>query len=108
MRASDALLVPLAADAALAKSIPIKLYDCCAIGRPVIVAAPGEPRAIAEREGIALTVPPEDPEALAGAVRALRDDAAKGAELAAAGRRFAAEHLRERGVERLEELLRAK
>src|SRR5204862_4011710 len=43
MRAADALLVPLAAKPELAKFVPSKLFDCCAIGRPVIVAAAGEP-----------------------------------------------------------------
>ncbi|MGI8462503.1 MAG: glycosyltransferase family 4 protein [Solirubrobacterales bacterium] len=105
MRASDALLVPLADEPALGRSIPIKLYDCCAIGRPVVVAAPGEPRRVAEAAGAALTIAPGDPGALAEAVRRLRDDPAMASELSASARRFAAEHLRERGVERLEGLL---
>lgn len=105
MRASDALLVPLADRPELGKSIPIKLYDCCAIGRPVIVAAPGEPRRIAERHGAALTVSPADPRALAEGVRRLREDRGLRRRLGRSGRDFAAGHLRERGVERLEDLL---
>lgn len=106
MRASDALLVSLADRPELGKSIPIKLYDCCAIGRPVIVAAPGEPRRIAQREDIALVAAPGDAEGLATAVRALRDDATLSARLAGAARGFAALHLREHQVHRLEEILR--
>jgi glycosyltransferase involved in cell wall biosynthesis len=106
LRGSDALLVSLADDPALAKSIPIKLYDYCAIGRPVIVAATGEVRRIAEAEDVAIALDPGDPEALAEAVRSLRGDAGRAGELASRARDFAARNLRERGVERLESLLR--
>lgn len=105
LRGSDALLLSLAQDPALEKSIPIKLYDYCAIGRPVIAAASGEVERIATAQGIAEVVEPGDPEALAAAVRRLRDDEPRRAELAAAGREFAASNLRDRGVERLEGLL---
>jgi len=106
MRASDALLVSLAADPALGKSIPIKLYDCCAIGRPVVLAAPGEPRRIAEREQFAAVVDPGDPVALAGALRTLADDEALRRRLAAAARDFAGRHLRESQVDEMDGLLR--
>jgi len=105
MRASDALLLPLAAKPELGKSVPIKLYDYCAIGRPLLVAAPGEARRIAEREGLALTTDPGEPSELAAAVRQLAADQPLRARLAAAARRFAGEHRREAEVERLENLL---
>lgn len=105
MRASDATLVPLADDPALAKSVPIKLYDCCAIARPVIVAAPGEARRLTEESAAALCVPPEDPHALAAAVRKLRNDPELGTRLSDSARAFAEAHLRERQVGRLEEIL---
>jgi glycosyltransferase involved in cell wall biosynthesis len=107
LRGSDALLVSLADSPELAKSIPIKLYDYCAIGRPVVVAAKGEVRRIAETERIAETLDPGDPRALAAAISRLRDNVALRSELASAARSFAARNLRERGVERLEELLRS-
>ncbi len=105
MRASDALLVPLADIPALGRSIPIKLYDSCAIGRPVIVAAPGAVRALAEHERLGVATDPGDPAALAAAVRSLAVDPGRANELATAGRAFAAANLRERGVEALESLL---
>jgi len=104
MRASDALLVPLADEPALGKSVPIKLYDCCAVGRPVIVAAPGEPRRLAE-QGAGLALPPEDPRALADAVRRLSADPGERERLAAGAREFAERSLREHQVERLEGIL---
>lgn len=105
MRASDALLVSLADDPGVVYAVPSKLYDCCALGRPVIVAARGESQRLADRRGIALTAPPGDPAALASAVRRLRDEGGLRESLATAAREFAAENLRERQAERLEELL---
>ncbi len=105
LRASDALLVPLGSQPALAKFVPSKLFDYCAVGRPVIVAALGEAPRLAGEAGAALTVPPGDPQALADAVRRLRDEPQLAQQLASSGREFAGGYLRERQVERLEELL---
>ena len=107
MRASDALLVSLADVAELGRSIPVKLYDSCAVARPVIVAAPGELRRTAERAGAALTIDPGDAPALATAVRSLRDDHELSRRLIKGGTAFAEAHLRDRGVEQLELLLRS-
>ena len=107
MRASDALLDSLADKPALGKTVPVKLYDSAALGRPVVVAAPGEPRRISEETGAALTVPPGDADALARAIRGLRDDSGLGSRLALAARGFAAAHLREDGVARMESVLDA-
>jgi colanic acid biosynthesis glycosyl transferase WcaI len=105
LRASDALLVSLAQDPALRLFVPSKLYDFCAVGRPVIVAAAGEPTRIADDTGAALTVSPGDPEALAMALRRLRGDLEFCERLSATGRRFAAKNLRETHMRKLEEVL---
>ena len=52
-----------------------------------------------------MTVPPGDAEALAGAISRLRDDPDAASQLASAGRRFAADHLREDHVDALERVL---
>jgi glycosyltransferase involved in cell wall biosynthesis len=105
LRACDALLVPLGASPELSKFVPSKLFDCCALGRPVIVAAAGEPQRLAAEAGAGLPVAPGDPEALAGAVRELREDPGLAAELSRKGREFARAHLREAGIEKLERVL---
>jgi glycosyltransferase involved in cell wall biosynthesis len=105
MRASDALLVPLADSPGLAYAVPSKLYDACAVGRPIVVAARGEARRLADAHGLALTVDPGNPRALAEAVRRLRDDAPLGDRLVAAARAFAPRNLRELQADRLEALL---
>jgi glycosyltransferase involved in cell wall biosynthesis len=105
LRASDALLVQLADQPALRDFVPSKLYDCCAVGRPVVVAAAGEPTRLAAEAEAGLPVPPGDAAALADAVRALRADPALAERLVSAGREFAAGNVRERQVDRLETLL---
>jgi colanic acid biosynthesis glycosyl transferase WcaI len=105
LHSSDALLVSLAARSALASFVPSKLYDCCAVGRPVIVAAAGEAQRIVAQGGAGLAVMPGDPEALAAAVRRLAEDPELRDRLGHAGRAFAQQHLREEHVEALEALL---
>ena len=105
MRASDALLVPLAANPELGKTIPVKLYDCCALGRPVVVAAPGESSRLAREQGIGVEVAPGDPGALAAAVRRLSSDRTLAERVSARAREFAGGHLREQQVSPLEAVL---
>lgn len=105
LRASDALLVSLAPDAALRSFVPSKLYDFCAVARPVVVAAAGEPTRIATSTGAALPVTPGDPEELAAAVRRLSSEPALRSQLRAAGRSFAAANMREGHMRSLEKIL---
>jgi colanic acid biosynthesis glycosyl transferase WcaI len=104
-RASDALLVALAPTPGLEGFVPSKLFDCCAVGRPVVLAAVGESVRLTEEAGAAISVPPGDAAALAGAVRKLRDDRNLSTELAARGREFAERNAREVGVDTLDRLV---
>jgi glycosyltransferase involved in cell wall biosynthesis len=105
LRASDALLVSLDAHPILSSFVPSKLFDCCAVGRPVVVAAGAEPRRLTTDAGAGLGVAPGDPDALAAAVRRLRDDPALAGGLGDAARAFATANLRERQNDRMRELL---
>lgn len=105
LRASDATLVTLAARPELAKFVPSKLFDCCAVGRPVILAAEGESRQLAAEAEAVYAVPPGDPGALADAVRTLQGDASLRQRLGERGRTFAMDFLRERQIEQLERIL---
>jgi glycosyltransferase involved in cell wall biosynthesis len=105
LRASDANLVSLGAQPELAKFVPSKLFDCCAVGRPVILSAAGEPQRLAAAADAAVSIPPEDREALLGALRRLESDAALREGLGERGRAFARGYLREVQVERLESVL---
>ena len=105
LRASDCLLVPLAADPILSSFVPSKLFDFCATGRPVILAAAGEPARLASARGAALPIEPEDPKALQAAVRKLRNEPDTARDLGRAGLAFARQNLREAQIDRLEGLL---
>jgi glycosyltransferase involved in cell wall biosynthesis len=103
LRASDALLVSLAPG--FEGFVPSKLFDCCAVGKPVVLAAAGEAADLANGSEAAVSVPPGDSMALAEAIRALAGDAALRAGLQDRGRAFAEQNSREKGVERLEATL---
>jgi colanic acid biosynthesis glycosyl transferase WcaI len=107
MRASEALLVPLAEAPGLEYAVPSKLYDCCAVARPIIVAAGGEARRLATENAIALTAAPGSAESLSAALRRLRAEPETRDRLATAARRFAEGNLRETQVARLEAILEA-
>jgi colanic acid biosynthesis glycosyl transferase WcaI len=94
LRAADVLLVnqrPSVAEMALAS----KLTSYFMAERPVIgaVAERSETARELGRAGAGLLATPDDPLALAEAIRRLRADVDKGAELGAQGRRYAERHL---------------
>jgi colanic acid biosynthesis glycosyl transferase WcaI len=68
---ADALLVSLRDLAFFRATTPGKTQVSLACGRPLIMAVAGDAADIVERSGGGLTVPPEDPEALAQAVTQL-------------------------------------
>jgi glycosyltransferase involved in cell wall biosynthesis len=103
LRASDALLVSLAPG--FDGFVPSKLFDFCAMSRPVVLASAGEAVELAEESEAAVCVPPADARALAGAVRALAKDSRLQERLAAQGREFAVRNSREAGVAELERIL---
>lgn len=68
-------------------ALPTKMLEAMAAGRPLVLAARGEAAALVEASGAGLVVQPEDPRALAEALRALAADPERRARLGAAGRR---------------------
>jgi glycosyltransferase involved in cell wall biosynthesis len=106
VRASDASLVSLGSAPERLRSVPVKLFDCCAAGRPVVLTATtGEAARLAGEAEAALCVPPEDAEALAKAVRRLREDANLRENLVRRGRAFAQRNRRAEGIDRFVGLL---
>jgi glycosyltransferase involved in cell wall biosynthesis len=101
LRAADVVLVSERQDA----TVSAKLYDACAVGRPVVAACRGALRRLVEEEEIAVAVPHGNPDALAEAVRRLRSDAGLRERLSERARAFAQRHLREHQAERLARLL---
>ena len=68
---ADALLVSLRRELLFSLTIPSKVQSYLASGRPVIAALDGEGARVIEESGGGLTVPAEDPDALAQAVLTL-------------------------------------
>lgn len=105
LAASDALLVPLSAHPTFASFVPSKLIDFMATGKPVLVSAAGESARLVETTGGGISVAPEDPAALAAAIRSLRADPAAAAAMGERGRAFARTRLRSEQAARLERIL---
>ncbi|MFM2091362.1 MAG: colanic acid biosynthesis glycosyl transferase WcaI, partial [Planctomycetota bacterium] len=94
LAAADLHVIPQRREAA-DLVLPSKLLNILAVGRPVVVTAePGTELAeVVTAAGAGLVVPPEDPAALATAVRALAGDPARRAAMGAAGRSWIVDHL---------------
>jgi glycosyltransferase involved in cell wall biosynthesis len=105
LAASDALLVSLSAHPTFESFIPSKMIDFMATGKPVILAVAGEAAKLAEGAGGAVVVAPEDPQALAEAVRWVRDHPEEAQAMGDRGRSFARTRLRSVQAARLEEIL---
>jgi glycosyltransferase involved in cell wall biosynthesis len=105
LAAADALLVTLSAQPAFRDFMPSKLIDFMASGRPVILSAAGVSANLVNEADGGIVVPPEDPQALAEAVRALIDDPEEASRLARNGREFVRPRLRSTQSARLERVL---
>jgi glycosyltransferase involved in cell wall biosynthesis len=76
-----------------------------AVGRPVLLAAAGEAAQLVDAARAGVVITPEDPTALADAVRRLRDHPEEAAEMGRNGRAFARTRLRSVQAEQLERVL---
>lgn len=83
---ADVGLVPLRALPVFETVVPSKLFEFWAMGRPVVLAARGEAERLVRRSGAGVAVAPEEPDALAAAVRTLMGDPALRARMGRAGR----------------------
>jgi glycosyltransferase involved in cell wall biosynthesis len=105
LAAADALLVTLSAHPTFEDFVPSKLIDFMASGRPLILAARGESARIVDEADGGITVAPEDPQALADAIHALRRDPAEAERLAGNARAAVRPLLRSEQAARLERVI---
>ncbi len=85
---SHACLVLLRKSEVFRTVVPSKMMEVMAVGRPIVLGVEGEARELLDLAGAGVAIPPEDPAALAAALRALRDDPAHCRALGENGRRF--------------------
>jgi colanic acid biosynthesis glycosyl transferase WcaI len=90
---ADACLLPYQDKPLFAGALPNKAFDYLGAGRPIIAAAPaGELTRMVERAACGVAVPPEDGDALAGAIRTLAADRGEARRMGERGRAYALEH----------------
>jgi glycosyltransferase involved in cell wall biosynthesis len=90
---ADACLLPYQDRAIFGGALPNKAFDYLGAGKPIIAAAPeGELTRLVREVGCGAAVRPEDPAALAAAVRELARDRAAAARMGAAGAAHVREH----------------
>lgn len=88
-------------------TLPVKMFSYMACSLPVLLAIEGEAADLLQEAGAGVVVPPESPVELATAIRALRDDPARRAEMGERGRAYVVAHYaRQTQAARLEKLLR--
>lgn len=90
LNAMDVVVAPFTGDRG--ETSPFKVLDAMACGRPVVASDLPSVRALADASGALTLVPPDDPAALAVALRALLADPARRAALGRRGREFVAVH----------------
>ncbi len=87
----DVALAHMRKSSVFTRTIPAKMFEAMAMERPLILGLEGESREIAEEAGCGLAIEPENPAALADAVRRLAADPALAGEMGRRGRRFVVE-----------------
>lgn len=90
---ADVCLLPYQDRALFAGALPNKTFDYMGAGKPIIAAVPaGELSRLVEAAGCGIAIAPEDPGAMADAIRRLAADRALAARLGAAGGEFVSNH----------------
>ena len=90
--ASDICVVPLRKAELFRQTIPSKMYEIMACGRPMVLAVDGEARELMQNASAGLFVDPENPAALAAAILRLADDPAARSRYGENGRKYIVEN----------------
>ena len=100
LSALDVAVVPLKNLPLFRHVLPAKLFECMAAKLPIVLAVDGEARCLLEQANGGIFVQPEDPIALADAVRKLSGDPSLRRELGENGSRYVFEHYDRREMAR--------
>jgi glycosyltransferase involved in cell wall biosynthesis len=99
--ASDACLVHMRQADLFTRSVPSKMYEIMATGRPMLLGTRGESRELGENAGCAMTFAPENAEELALAVHQLIASPERSAQLGESGRQYVKDRYDRRLLARL-------
>lgn len=103
----DLCLVPLKNAPVFAGVIPSKIFECQAMGVPILMSLPeGEATGIVESTGCGVTVPPESPELLANKIAELSENPTLMQDLKNAALQTAAKNSREIQADKLLSILK--
>ena len=103
----DLALIPLRDTPVFESVIPSKMFECMAMGIPVLMSLPeGEATGILRESGAGLCVPPEEPMAMAQAIEELSDDQGRCADLSNRGLLAARSYSRNRQAEKMLDVLK--
>lgn len=100
LEASDVSVVLLKDRPAFRGTIPSKIFEAMAMGKPIVLGVRGEARELVESSGAGIGVEPESPDAILAAVRRLRDDRALYDRLSDNGRRAVRDRFDRRQIAR--------
>lgn len=106
VRAADLCVATTRAHPFCGETIPVKLFDYLACGRPVVAAVSGDAADVVQRSGGGVVVPPGDGAALAAAIADLAADPRRCESMGRAGAEFVRQsYSRQATGERLERLI---
>jgi glycosyltransferase involved in cell wall biosynthesis len=106
LSAADVALIPLRNLELFKGALPSKIFDAWACELPVLINFEGEAREIVEEAQAGIGIPPEDPQALADALRRLQPAREERREMGKRGRQFTIErYSRQTQARRLAEKL---
>ena len=97
-RSADILYAQLRGEPVFASAQPSKVWEYLAAGKPVVYGGLGEAVASVERSEGGVTIPPDDPIALAETLMRLAKDPERLREMATKGRAFAQANLRQEDI----------
>ena len=98
LSAADVALIPLRKIDIFKGALPSKIFDAWACNRPILLSVDGEAHQIMESAGGGVFVPPEDPEAMASALKTLCNSPKECKRMGENGRAYTIQHFSRRAL----------
>jgi len=96
--AADVILIPLRDIELMKGALPVKMFDAWACCKPILLSVDGEAHQIMEAAQGGIFIPPEDPEAMAAALRALNVSPKECERMGENGRAYTIQHFSRRAL----------